>query len=287
MSVNWRLLGLCAIGLCVVSLAAASQPLLQGFLLQLAGRPVDASAGVLAEHELQLIEQMPPQQQAERLMERAIGRYQGALEQIEARLPGWENKLEYSGNLTSLINTGYDSSDLRIRTASLQLTLTSQKIVRDVRTADDLMEKIKAEPDGRPWRIWTLGLLANRGVAVENTRRFLLEFIKDPNEDTRRWAVNSLAMLGTDDIVEPLLEVFATDASMEVRERAACSLADSGMLSFDQRKKSIPGFLRVLDDPTQNATVHSWVVHALEEISGEHFSANSPAWHNWLARQNF
>ena len=91
------LLGLFAIGLGVASLAAASQPLLQGFLLQLAGRPVDASAGVLAEHELQLIEQMPPQQQAERLMERAIGRYQGALEQIEARLHGWENKLEYSG----------------------------------------------------------------------------------------------------------------------------------------------------------------------------------------------
>ena len=142
-------------------------------------------------------------------------------------------------------------------------------------------------------QVATLAISSFGGTSTAGMRTGAYSFVASTTTTTigtgekSGWAVNSLAMLGTDDIVEPLLEVFATDASMEVRERAACSLADSGMLSFDQRKKSIPGFLRVLDDPTQNATVHSWVVHALEEISGEHFSANSPAWHTWLARQNF
>lgn len=47
-----------------------------------------------------------------------------------------------------------------------------------------------------------LALLANRGVEAEESRRLLLEYLRDPDDNTREWAVNSLAMLGTEDVIE-------------------------------------------------------------------------------------
>ena len=46
-----------------------------------------ASAGILSPHERESIAQMAPQQQAERLVERSVSRYSGALEELRRRLP--------------------------------------------------------------------------------------------------------------------------------------------------------------------------------------------------------
>jgi hypothetical protein len=266
-------------GLCLASFAAAqtksSPPAMD----------VPASAGILGEHELQDIEEMAPQKQAERLLERSVSRYKGALDQIDKRLPSWSGKLKYSQNLQSLISIAYNSSDLRVREAALELTLTANGIAKDRENAERYYQQVKADRQNRPWRLWILALLANRGVETDDIRRLLLEFIHDPTDETRQWAVDSLSMLGTDDIIDPLLEVFQNDPSMVVRERAACSLAESGMMTREQRRKAIPGLMRMMEDPTVAGGTRAWVFQAIREISGQDFGQDHSAWRIWVAKQ--
>ena len=74
-------------------------------------------------------------------------------------------------------------------------------------------------------------VLGNRGVQPDRAFEILIGSIHDENVNVRYWAVEGLAYLGTEDIITPLLSVFHDDASPMIRERAACSLAQSGMLS--------------------------------------------------------
>ena len=101
----------------------------------------------------------------------------------------------------------------------------------------------------------------------------------------RRWAVNGLGMVGTDDVIEPLIEVFRTDPSPEIRERAACNLADAGMLSREQRRKAIPHLLAMTGEPHFDAQTRGWVYQALREISGEGIASEPASWRDWWARQ--
>ena len=48
-----------------------------GVLLQIVGTPVAASAGALSEHDLEELNAMAPQDQALRLLEKAINHYRG------------------------------------------------------------------------------------------------------------------------------------------------------------------------------------------------------------------
>jgi hypothetical protein len=51
--------------------------------IALQGKPVPASPARLSEHEVQELSAMTPQQQAERLLERAINHYDGATELVQ------------------------------------------------------------------------------------------------------------------------------------------------------------------------------------------------------------
>src|SRR5690348_5905680 len=75
-----------------------------GTLLQLAGTPVAASSGRISEHELEEINAMSPQDQAERLLERAINHYAGAAEEISKRADGWTGKIHTSPQLETMSN---------------------------------------------------------------------------------------------------------------------------------------------------------------------------------------
>lgn len=245
---------------------------------------VPASAGILGEHELQEIEQLAPQKQAERLLERAISRYAGALQQIENRQSSWAGKLLYSKQLESLINVAYNSSELPVRAAAIEVSLIAYKVAKEPADARLFMDRVRSTSQDRPWRLWVVGLLANRGVETEESRRLLLEFLHDPDEDARQWAVNAISMLGSDDIIDPLLEVFGRDPSMVVRERAGCGLAEGGMMTREQRRKAIPGLIRLMDDPGLNETTRAWVFQALTEISGQRLGVDRAGWRDWHAR---
>src|SRR5437016_4834000 len=61
------------------AMRAAWEPVVRFISLQ--GPPRPASANVLSEHELERLDEMPPQGQATLLLERSINHYQGANQQ--------------------------------------------------------------------------------------------------------------------------------------------------------------------------------------------------------------
>ena len=135
----------------------------------------------------------------------------------------------------------------------------------------------------RNWGLWTLGLLGNRGVDSERVTQILIAHLHDANEESRHWAVESLALVGTDATIPPLLQTLHDDPSAMVRERAACSLAQSGMLSLQQRRSAIPQLLNFADDSSLDAPTHAWVFHALRDITGQALPDETAAWHNWYS----
>jgi HEAT repeat protein len=91
-------------------------------------------------------------------------------------------------------------------------------------------------------------------------------------------------MLGTDDTVRPLLEAFRSDPSPLVRERGGCSLAQSGMLTREQRLRAVPELLKMTDDSSLDDATRSWVFQALRDITGAAIAAQPDAWRSWWAQ---
>jgi hypothetical protein len=70
--------------------------------LSLQGDPEPASANVLSEHEIEALDGMPVQSQAELLLERSINHYRGANEQIGRRVADWRGKIALNDRLNNL-----------------------------------------------------------------------------------------------------------------------------------------------------------------------------------------
>ena len=147
------------------------------------------------------------------------------------------------------------------------------------------MERVEKSQDWRPFAMWELGMLANRGVQLERIHEFLRRYVHDPNQKTRFWTVEGLAHLGTDDTVKDFLDVFRNDPSLEVRERAGCSMAKSGMLTREQRMLAVPGLIELAYDPSLDSTTRSWVYQARREITNEHLGNDPAAWKNWFSTE--
>src|SRR5690349_19432990 len=62
-------------------------------ILSLQGAPEPASANVLSQHHMEALDGMPPQAQAEFLLERSINHYDGANAEIERRLDAWRGRI--------------------------------------------------------------------------------------------------------------------------------------------------------------------------------------------------
>jgi hypothetical protein len=131
--------------------------------------------------------------------------------------------------------------------------------------------------------MWDLALIGNRGIEPGRVAQILLAGIHDPNENIRYWAVEGLAFLAIDDVIPPLLDVFRNDPSAMIRERAACGLAQSGMLSEQQRRTAIPRLLDYADDLTIDPQTRSWVFQALHDITGE--SLPPDGWRGWYEKK--
>src|SRR5688500_12034407 len=84
-----------------------------------AQRPQHASAGVLSEHHLDVLDSMTPPAQAEFLLERAINRYQGSTGQIAARADTWRGRIELNERLNGLFMIALNSVDLVVRAAAI------------------------------------------------------------------------------------------------------------------------------------------------------------------------
>ena len=262
-----------ALGLSMSSVFAAAQ------------RPQPTSAGVLSEHHLEVLDSMTAQAQAEFLIERAINRYQGSNAQILARAGDWRGKIELNERLNGLFMIALNSDDLVVRASAIELNLAALNMEKRVATIDRLEADARHGAQGpRANALWRIGLLGNRGVQPDRAFEILIASIHDENVNVRHWAVEGLAYLGTEDIITPLLSVFHDDASPMIRERAACSLAQSGMLSAALRMTAVPRLLDFADDPTLDDQTRSWVFQALRDITGQSLPRQPSAWRDWYVR---
>jgi HEAT repeat protein len=255
-------------------------------VLGLQGPPVAVSANVLSEHHLEELDSMPPQAQAEFLLERSMNHYEGANREIERRLRAWRGKLDPSDRFETLFRMAINSDDIRVRIAAVEIDILTRHLEKSNETVDRLEPAARTGQQGpRANALWDLGLIGGRGVEPARVAQIILASTRDENVNVRYWAVEGLAYLATDDVIDPLLQIFHDDPSPMIRERAACSLAQSGMLTRDQRMKAVPRLLDFSNDLSLDEQTRGWVFQALRDITGQNLPRDPSAWRNWYDRQ--
>ena len=290
-SSNWRTSSLVATAFILGTIAAGSGSLNAALapvarLIGLQDPPTPASANVLSEHEIEALDTMSPQSQAELLLERAINHYRGANEQIAARVDRWTGQLTLDGRLDHLFTTAINSNDLTVRVAGIEIDIAARNIEKSFDTVNRLEPIARSGEQGpRVNAMWDLALIGNRGVEPERVADILLTNIHDSNENIRYWAVEGLAYLASDSAIQPLLDVFRDDPSPMIRERAACSLAQSGMFSAAQRGTAVPALLAYADDGALDQQTQDWVFQALRDITGQTLPRDAHVWREWYRKQ--
>ncbi len=254
-------------------------------------------AAMLSDRDL---DREKPQKQAEILLERAVSRSDGAEAQadaqISARVDAWRGYLKWDSHLGDLTTVALNSTDHSVRASAIEVQLAAYGLPKSESTVNALIGQANSSDHAQKvWALWALGLLGNRGVAADRVVQVLTAHLKDErnesgrnssrrngdDEDARRWAVEGLALVGTTSTIAPLLQTMHNDSSALVRERAACSLAQSGMLSDQQRLIAVPQLINYSDDPALDAQTHAWAFQALADITKQRLPENSAAWRTW------
>ncbi len=222
------------------------------------------------------------QTEAEQLLGKATAGDTGAAEQVLLQAPNWTGKTHRTPKSEQSIETALNLPDLHARQAALQAELALDGV-----TADDaglkFVEQAVGNPSQRVWALWMLGALGNRGVDPMHTAKILGTYLTDPQVEVRAAAVNGLSLVGTDETIPLMLDRFRNDPSPVVQERAACSLAESGMYTHEQRMTAAGSLVGWLDDSLLSAPQHEWTLHALRDISGQNLGTDSSAWRQWYS----
>ena len=251
--------------------------------VEVPGQPIAPDSTRLSEHNLQWLKTQKPQAQMEFLLGAAINHDQGATDLIARYVASWHGKLGRTQRWQDLEQTALYSNDLRVRAAALEINLAVNNLAKSEQTVSRLMQSAEQAINHRPWTAWELGMLAGRGIEPQRIHEQLATWAHDKDQQTRFWAVEGLAHIGSHETVKDFLEVLRNDPDMEVRERAGCSLAKSGMLSRQQRMQAVPGLLELSDDPSLNPVTRAWVYQALREITDENLSNDPATWRNWFS----
>ena len=227
------------------------------------------------------------QKQAEQLLAQVARNDNTAIAEVQSRSATWRGRIQLTPQLTSLITAGLNANALPARAATIQADLAAMNVSEDSSSVDRLAAQAES-PDHatRIWAIWTLGLLANRGIETEHIVSLLSAHLSDNDVESRHWAAEALSYTGSDASIPPLLKAMHDDASPLVRERAACGLAESGMLSKEQRRTTIPTLLAYADDPSLDSATHVWTYHALRDITAQRLPDDSGAWRRWYESQS-
>jgi HEAT repeat protein len=229
---------------------------------------------------------LAPQQQAERLLDLAIKRHESSLDLINQKLESWRGHLENTGHLFNLVLSALKSDDPRVRTAAVEIDLEASNLNKSPQSVTRLLKQIQNDPHSRYLALWRLGALGNRGVEPATVLSNLLRYSHDANQQTRFWAVEGLAMLGTEESIDSLLSILAHDPAQQVRERAATGLARSGLLTGEQRLTAVPQLLNLLDDDSLDPETLGLVYSTLRAITGASFGQDPDAWREWWAHHD-
>jgi hypothetical protein len=228
---------------------------------------------------------LPPQAQAVFLLKETVNDYDAGGGKLLSQMESWRGELTMTPQLTSLLDSGLNSPDLRVRAAAIEMELITYDLPKTRESSDLLIERIANDPAGRSWALWMLGAIGNRGIEPEQALRTLSQYSHDADEKTRFWAVEGMSLLGTDATIPALLDIFRNDPSIEVRERAGSALAQSGMLTKQQRLAAVPALMSIGEDPSLDSNTRNWTYQALREITGARFGTNPTDWREWWAEQ--
>jgi hypothetical protein len=259
------------------------------------------------------LDRRQPQEQAKILLESAISDRSPAHTEAEigARLDSWQGRLHWDAELGRLITAALNSDDRDVRTSAIEVQLATYGLAQNNSSVDALVRQANSSNHAQKvWALWVLGLLGNRGVETDRVVRVLTSHLSDPkdfgkeldrdtntartkerreandkdDEDSRAWAVEGLGLVGTNATLAPLLDALRNDPSKAVRERAACSLAESGMLSREQRLTAVPQLIVDSNDPALDSQTHAWAFQALTDITKQHLPNDSAAWRDWYQK---
>jgi HEAT repeat protein len=232
------------------------------------------------------IDRLKPQKQAEALLERAIAHPDGAVDQIFSRVDRWPGKLKWDSQMATLTTAALNAPDSRVRESGIEVELAAYGLAKNSASLEYLLKMAESANHAQKiWALWALGLLGNRGVETPRVLQVLTAHLKDADEDSRHWAVEGLALVGTGEAIPLLLTAMHDDPAPRVREQAACGLAQSGMFTQKQRLSAVPQLLNYTDDPSLDAQTHAWAFLALSDITGQRLPNDSTAWRRWYEGQ--
>lgn len=231
---------------------------------------------------LRQFDSMRPQKQAEVLLERAVAQDADAAEQISSNVDRWQGKLHWNSKMAGLITAALNSNDMRVRQSGVEVELAAYGLKRDTASLEYLLRTAESTDHAQKiWALWALGLMGNRGVERDRVVEVLNSHLNDSDVDSRRWTVEALGLVGSDQTIGMLLKTMHDDPSPLVRERAACSLAESGMLTPEQRMTAVPQLLNYADDPALDTQTQAWAFQALHDITHQPLPNDAAAWRSW------
>ena len=238
----------------------------------------------LTDQDVQRLQTLPDQAQAEELMERAIQHDPRALELFEQNIIVWHN-LQRTARMNDLERRSCFSTDLRVRYANADLNLALDGVPKTEQSADQLIAQAQADPAHRAYSVYHMGMLAGRGVAYDRIYPILVEYARnDSDPQVRQWAVEGMRYLGTDEALSVLFDSFTHDSSDAVRDRAGCNVSDCGNFMRKQRMQMVPKLIELAADPQITPQTRSWTFLALHEITDQTMPADASAWQNWYTQ---
>ncbi len=246
--------------------------------------PHQVAHSPLTEVDLQHLQTLPDQAQAEELLDRAIQHDTRALDLFEQNIGVWHD-LQRTALMNDLERRSQFSTDLRVRYANADLNLAINGVPKTDASADALIAQAQADPAHRAYSVFAMGMLAGRGVGYDRIYPVLVDYAKnDPNPQVRQWAVEGMRYLGTDEALDQLFDSFTHDSSDAVRDRAGCNVSDCGNFMRKQRMRMVPKLIELAADSQTTPQMRSWTFLALHEVTDAALPGDASAWRDWYAQ---
>jgi hypothetical protein len=254
-----------------------------------AASPAKSSAprvfsGPMTDADVERVLASPAQNQAEELLERAIGHDERALELFEQNVESWVGHINESPRMKQLERRSEFSKDLRVRYANADINLTLDGWQKNEHAAELLIERARTDEQYRAAAVYFLGMLAGRGVDYDRIHPVLLDYARNNGDPTvRQWAVEGMRYLGKDEALDDLFISFTEDPSPKVRERAGCNISDCGSFTRKQRMRMVPKLIDLAANSSTSPQMRNWCFMALSGITDVNLPADAQAWSRWYA----
>ena len=119
-----------------------------------------------------MVENLPSQQRAERALELAINRFEGAAEYVIQNAQSWRDDIEPGERLTALVTTAINAPLIEVRMAGFEVHLAQYNLDKSAAQIDQLIQRWVANPEqAGPWALWSMAVIGARGIDRESYLR--------------------------------------------------------------------------------------------------------------------